>query len=206
MTRGRSPNVAWKTAIPGLAHSRPIVWNDRIYVTTAVAESGKPSVVTRDAGIASAGDIVRHTWRLLAMDKASGRIAWDRAVHSGIPRMKRHVKSSHASATPATDGRVIVALLDSEGLFCFEMNGTLKWRQDLGVMDVGLYDGILYVCTDNGILSAYDPATGTRIYQQRVSAAAGGFSASPIAVAGRIYLASEKVAHHQVSSWIWSRS
>ena len=58
--------------------------------------------------------------------------------------MKRHVKASHASATPATDGRIIVALLGSEGLFCFDMTGTLKWRQDLGVMDVGLVDDPTY--------------------------------------------------------------
>ena len=54
--------------------------------------------------------------------------------------MKRHVKASHASATPATDGRIIVALIGSEGLFCFDMNGNQKWRADLGVMDVGLVD------------------------------------------------------------------
>lgn len=115
----RSTNVAWKTTIPGLAHSSPIVWGDLIYVTTSVAESGKAALVTGDAGINSAQDVVRHTWHLLAIDKASGRVAWDRTMHSGVPRVKRHVKSSHASATPATDGRAIVALLDSEGLFCF---------------------------------------------------------------------------------------
>ena len=65
-------------------------------------------------------------------------------MHQGVPRMKRHVKASHASATPATDGRSIVALLGSEGLFCFDMNGNLKWRQDLGVMDVGLVDDPSY--------------------------------------------------------------
>ena len=57
-----------------------------------------------------------------------------------MPRLKRHVKASHASATPATDGRSIVALLGSEGLFCFAMDGALRWRQDLGLMDVGLVD------------------------------------------------------------------
>jgi outer membrane protein assembly factor BamB len=341
--------VAWKTTIPGLAHSSPIVWGGRIYVTTAVASAGNPTVRIGDsskAGIDSATDTVSHAWRLLSIDAASGKILWDRTVHQGIPRMKRHVKASHASATPATDGRQIVAIFGSEGLFCFEMDGTLKWRQDLGVLDVGLvddpsyqwgpasspvifenvvivqndrhkdsfvaafdlatgkevwrtphdeypswatpavvrangrteivtnagkhirgfdaktgrelwrlsdnltqvkvptpvvagdlvivtggyppggrpiyairpggsgelnpkglawqtdrgapytgtplvYDGILYACTDNGILSAYDPKTGNRIYQHRVSTNAGGFSASPVAAAGRIYLASE---------------
>ena len=341
-----SRNIAWKMAIPGLAHSSPIVWGDRIYLTTAVAASGKPGVKTGAAGIDSADDLVSHTWRLISVDRASGKVAWDREVHKGLPRMKRHIKSSHASATPSTNGQAIVALFGSEGLFCFDMHGTLKWRQDLGVMDVGLvddpsyqwgpassptifeslvivqndrhkdsyvaafdlatgkevwraahdeypswatpaiarggtrtevvtnggkyirgldaktgrelwrlsdektqvkvptpivagntvivtggypsggrpiyairlggagelprsalawqaergspytstpimYDGILYVCTDNGILSAYDPSTGQRIYQQRVGSGGSGFSASPVAAAGRLYLASE---------------
>ena len=109
-----SRNVAWKTPIPGLAHSSPIVWGDRVYVTTAVAASGRPSIKTGDvdkSGIDSATDTGSHTWRLIALDRQSGKIVWDRAVHQGVPRMKRHVKASHASATPATDGRVIVALL-----------------------------------------------------------------------------------------------
>jgi len=345
-----SKNVAWKTPIAGLAHSSPIVWGDRIYVTTAVAASGKPGVVTGDvqkSGVDSATDTGPHTWRLLALDAASGKILWDRAVHQGPPRMKRHVKASHASATPATDGTSIVALLGSEGLFCFDMTGKQKWRVDLGVMDVGLvddpglqwgpasspvildnlvivqndrhkdsylaaydlatgkevwraahdeypswatptvvrtggrveivtnagkhirgfdpktgrelwrlsdnntqvkvptpvvagdlvivtggyppggrpiyairpggsgdvgakavawqaergspytgtplvHDGIVYACTDNGILSAYDAKTGQRLYQQRVSPEAAGFSASPIAAGNRLYLASEE--------------
>jgi outer membrane protein assembly factor BamB len=70
----------------------------------------------------------------------------------------------------------------------------LAWQTDRGAPYTGtplVYDGILYACTDNGILSAYDPKTGNRIYQHRVSTNAGGFSASPVAAAGRIYLASE---------------
>ena len=340
--------IAWKTAIPGLAHSSPIVWADRVYLTTAVAAEGKPRIVLGDvskSGIDPATDTGRHAWRLIAVDKASGKIAWDKVAYEGTPRMKRHVKASHASATPATDGRTIVALMGSEGLFAFDMNGNQKWRADLGVMDVGLvddpgmqwgpasspvicgnmvlvqndrhknsflsaydlasgkqiwrtaheeypswatpaviragarteivtnsgqyirgfdpatgkelwrlsdmrtqvkvptpiaagdlvivtggyppggrpiyairpggsgeltdkalawktergapytgtpimYNGLLYALTDNGILSAYEPKTGERIYQQRV-ASGSGFSASPVAAGGRLYLASE---------------
>ena len=104
----------------------------------------RPSSRAEKAGIDSAKDMVAHTWRLLAFDKTTGKVMWDKVVHQGMPRLKRHVKASHASATPATDGRSIVALLGSEGLFCFDTNGTLKWRQDLGVMDVGLVDDPSY--------------------------------------------------------------
>ena len=345
-----SANVAWKTPLPGLAHSSPIVWNDRIYVTTAIASSGTASVRTGDsdaAGIDAADDIVAHSWQLLAIDRETGKVLWNREAHAGTPRLKRHVKASHASATPATNGQVIVALMGTEGLFCFDMNGALKWKKDLGIMDVGLvddptyqwgpasspvifenlvivqndrhtdsflaaydletgaevwrdshdelpswatplvftangrtelvtnagrfirgydprtgrelwrvsdgatqvkvpspilaggaiivtggwpsngrpiyafrpglageaaqsdallwktergspytptpvfHDGVIHVISDNGILSAYDAATGARLYQQRVSPTAGAFSASPIVAAGRLYLASE---------------
>ena len=134
--------MAWKTPIPGLAHSSPIVWGDRVYVTTGGRRSGRARDQDwRRRQVGSIGHRHRpHTWRLIALDRQTGKIVWDRAAHQGVPRMKRHVKASHASATPATDGRYIVALMGSEGLFCFDMNGTLKWRADLGVMDVGLVD------------------------------------------------------------------
>jgi len=349
--------IGWRTTIPGLAHSSPIIWGDRVYLTTAVAADGKPGVVLGDvskSGIDPAADTGSHAWRLIAVDKQSGKVVWNTLAYDGVPRMKRHVKASHASATPATDGRFIVALMGSEGLFAFDMDGNQKWRVDLGVMDVGLvddpslqwgpasspvifgdmvivqndrhrdsflaaydiatgrelwrsahedypswatpaiiraggrtqivanagqyirgfdpktgqqlwrlsdnrtqvkvpspiaagdlvivtggyppggrpiyairpdgtgdlteqslawktdrgapytgtpilYDGILYALTDNGILSAYEPKTGERIYQQRVAGGAG-FSASPVAANGRLYLASEDGDVHVVKA------
>ena len=183
-----SKNVAWKVAIPGLGHSSPIVWGSRVYVTTAVGEGADGSVKTGDssrAGIGAAKDLVPHSWRLIAVDRATGRIAWDREMVRRVPRVKRHVKSSHASATPATDGRVIVALAGSEGLYCFDMNGALKWTADLGMMDVGLVDDPSYqwgpasspvihgnrVIVQNdrqrdSTLLAFDLATGKKVWEQ----------------------------------------
>jgi outer membrane protein assembly factor BamB len=283
---------------------------------------------------------VAHQWQIIALDRQSGRIVWTRTVHQGVPRVKRHVKASHASATPATDGRIVVAMLGSEGLYAFDFNGKELWRKDFGALAVGLaeepeyewgpasspviygdtvfvqndrytdsfivaldlrtgkerwrarreerpgwstplvhvhedratlvvvsplfirghdvrtgkelwrvadsdgqvkvsspiaagelaivtggwpsaarpilalrardgevvwrqdrgspytttpiaHDGLLYVLTDNGILSAYDIQTGTRVYQARLSRTAGGFSASPVIAAGRLYFTSE---------------
>jgi len=140
-----SRNVRWKLDVPGLGHSSPIVWGERVYLTTAVPlEKASSEVRVGDAGIAAAADMVRHSWRLYAVERETGRIAWHRVAVEGVPRVKRHVKATHASATPATNGRNIVALFGSEGLFCFDMAGTLLWKQDLGVMDVGLVDDPSY--------------------------------------------------------------
>ena len=337
-------NVAWRTAIPGLGHSSPIVWGNRIFLTTAVSDAVAAQTLTLGdsdaAGIDPAKDIVPHQWRVIALDRASGKVLWTRTFHQGVPRVKRHVKGSHASATPATDGRVVVAMLGSEGLVAVDMDGKELWRKDFGPLAVGLadepeyewgpasspviygdtvivqndrykdsyvvaldlltgkelwrasreerpswatplvhvhqgratlvvvsplfvrghdmrtgrelwrvadpdgqvkvstpvgagelaivtggwpsaakpivavrvrdgvvawrhdrgspytttplvYEGLLYIVTDNGILSAYDVATGARVYQTRLSKRAGSFSASPVAAAGRIYFSGE---------------
>jgi outer membrane protein assembly factor BamB len=181
-------NIAWKTEIPGLAHSGPIVWGQRIFVTTAVPlQKTEVEVVPGDysiGGVEAAKDMVRHAWRLVALDRATGAILWTRTLHEGLPRVKRHRKSSHASATPATDGRYIVALLGSEGLFCTDMDGRLLWRRDLGVMDTGevhdpqyqwgpassplIVDDLVIVQNDrqqDSFLAAYDLQTGREVWK-----------------------------------------
>ena len=133
-------NVLWKTPIPGLGNSSPIVWGDRIYLTTAVGT--KPDAAFR-AGLYGDVDSVpdegRHSWRLLCLDKKSGRVLFERVVHEGAPRVKRHTKSTYANPTPATDGRRVVAMLGSEGLHAFDMDGRLLWKKDLGVLDSGWF-------------------------------------------------------------------
>jgi outer membrane protein assembly factor BamB len=81
-----------------------------------------------------------HQWRLICLDKASGKVLWDKVAHRAVPRLERHTKATHANSTPATDGRRIVAILGSEGLFAFDMGGQPLWRVDLGKMDAGTYD------------------------------------------------------------------
>jgi len=155
-------HVGWRIPLPGLAHSSPVVWDDRIYVTVAVADGAAVDVITGDvdaAGIDPAADLVRHAWHLVAVDLASGEIVWDTVAYRGQPRLARHVKASHASATPATDGERIVALLGTEGLFCFDTRGELLWRSDVGLLDVGLWG-------DPG--SQWGAASSPVIWQDRV--------------------------------------
>ena len=134
----KSINILWKTSIPGLGHSSPVVWGDRVFVTTAVSSAAKEQFVhglTETA--ASADDNSNHSWRVYCLDKNTGRIIWQRTVHEGAPKVKRHVKASYANSTPATDGRHLVVSFGSEGLYCFDFKGKLLWRQDLGFLDGG---------------------------------------------------------------------
>ncbi|HVF27092.1 MAG TPA: PQQ-binding-like beta-propeller repeat protein [Pyrinomonadaceae bacterium] len=136
----KSVNVRWKTPVPGLSHASPVVWGNRAYVITAISDEAKPTFVAKDRGIGLARDDVKHTWRVYCLDKASGKILWERTAHEGVPRAKRHVKATQANSTPATDGRYVVALMGSEGLYTYDVAGKLLWKQDLGVLNPGLWD------------------------------------------------------------------
>ena len=134
----KSTNILWKTPIPGLGHSSPIVWEDRIFVTTAVSGNTNPQFVhglTETA--ASADDTSKQSWRVYCLNKNNGQIIWEKAIYEGIPKVKRHVKASYANSTPATDGKNLVVSFGSEGLYCFDLNGKLLWKQDLGILDGG---------------------------------------------------------------------
>jgi hypothetical protein len=136
----KNTGVLWKTPIPGLAVSSPIVWGDTVFVTTAV--SSDPNAVFRHGlygDVEPSKDVSPHSWRLLAVDKRTGTVRWERVAHEGVPRTKRHPKSSQASCTPATNGKVVVAWFGSEGLYAYDLKGTLLWKQDLGRVDAGWF-------------------------------------------------------------------
>lgn len=136
-------NLRWQTTVPGLAHASPVIWGDRVYVATAVRPGLQAELKVGLYGdIASAHDQDSHQWRLLALDKTSGKIVWDKPGYEAIPRVKRHTKASHCNSTPATDGRRIVAFFASEGLFCFDMDGKLVWKKDLGPMNSGYFQSV----------------------------------------------------------------
>jgi outer membrane protein assembly factor BamB len=177
-------NIRWQTTLPGLAHASPTVWGDRVYVATAV------KAVETELKVGLYGDITPleekevHQWRLLALDKATGKIVWNTLGYEGVPRAKRHPKASPCNSTPTTDGRRIVALFGSEGLFCFDTAGKLVWRKDLGPMDSGFYlvpsaqwgfasspviaEGKVIVLCDvltNSFLAAFDLADGKEVWR-----------------------------------------
>jgi len=135
-----SRNVRWTTPIPGLGHSSPVIWGDRLFVSSAISGMAKPEIKTGIYGdVTSVKDDTSHRWVVYCLDTRSGKILWEKTVVSGVPKIKRHPKSTHASSTLATDGRHVVAFFGSEGLYCFDMNGTLLWKRDFGVLEAAWY-------------------------------------------------------------------
>ena len=135
-----SRNVRWKTTIPGLGHSSPVIWGGRLFVSTAVSGAEKPELKVGLYGdIGSVNDPSIHRWIVYALDAASGRVIWEKTVHTGVPKIKRHPKATHANSTLATDWRHLVAFFGSEGLYCFDLDGTLLWKKDLGVLDSSFF-------------------------------------------------------------------
>ncbi len=155
-------HVKWKTAIPGLGHSSPVIWGDRIFVTTAISGKKNPELkVGLYGGIAPVQDDTEHQWWIYCLNKLTGQIIWQTKAYQAVPRIKRHTKASHANSTPATDGQYLVTFLGSEGLFCYDINGKKLWHKDLGLLDSGYY---------------------------MVPQAQWGFSSSPVIHGGRVYV------------------
>jgi outer membrane protein assembly factor BamB len=133
----KGTNVLWRADIPGLAHSSPIVWGDRIFVTTAVSEAGaKATKGLQDFNLLST-DKSPQSWRVYCLDRATGRVLWMRVAKEGAPRSPRHVNATYANSTPVTDGRYVVAFFGSEGLYGYDVDGKLIWSKDLGVLETG---------------------------------------------------------------------
>lgn len=177
--------VLWKTPIAGIAVSSPIVWGDRLFVSTAV--SNDPNAAFRHGlygDVEPAKDTGPHVWRLIALDRKTGKVLWDTVAHQGVPRTKRHPKSSQASPTPVTDGTHVVVSFGSEGLYAFDMKGTRLWKHDLGVLNAGwfydpdyewgvasspiIWKNLVIVQSDiqqDSFIAAFDVKTGKQVWR-----------------------------------------
>jgi PQQ-like domain/Ankyrin repeats (many copies)/Domain of unknown function (DUF3471) len=179
-------NIKWKTAIPGIATSSPVVWGDRVFAVTAISKAGDNTFKTGLYGdVKPVDDLSEHQWRIYSLDKASGKILWERTAMTMAPRTKRHPKSSQASSTPVTDGHRVVAVFGSAGVMvAWDFNGKELWRVDLGVLDSGwffdpnfqwghssspiIYRNSVILQADvqkNSYIAAWDAVTGKQLWK-----------------------------------------
>lgn len=137
---GEDRGVLWRTSIGGLGNSCPVIWGDRLFVTSAISDSANTDVrIGLYGDVDSVEDDSVYDYVVYCLHKTTGEILWQKTVHSARPAVKRHSKSSHANPTVATDGQHLIAFFGSEGLYCLDLDGNEKWRVDLGFLDSGWF-------------------------------------------------------------------
>jgi len=180
-------NIKWKTPIDGRSHSSPIVWGKMIFLTTAIEGAEVPGAKAAKHMLGdkefvhpdSIGANKKHTFKVIAVDRDSGRIVWQQTAWEGTPYDDRHRKSSYAASTPATDGKMVYAFFGTEGLYAYDFKGKLAWKAQIGniaTLGMGaatspiLFDNLVIVQADedNGEASfivALDKKTGKEVWK-----------------------------------------
>lgn len=176
-------NVVWVTDIPGQGWSAPVIWNDHVFVTSAISSGTERQPLpgfadpTEDYGALQA--TASHRWVEYDLDIATGAIQWERELHAGVPAMARHIRNTFASETPVTDGERVYIYLASIGLLAaLDLDGTLVWTTDIGVLKSNqpwgtagspvLHDNLLYIVNDNAeqsFIAAFDAKTGHEVWK-----------------------------------------
>jgi outer membrane protein assembly factor BamB len=175
----KTENVAWKTPIPGMGWSSPVIWGDRVFLTSVVS-SGE--VEPPKKGLYFGGERkvtpVEHRWMVYALDLKSGQIAWQHEAHKAVPTFTRHLKNSYASETPVTDGERVFVYFGQVGLYCYDLKGKLQWTKRFDPVNTRygwgtaaspvLHQGRLYLVNDNddkSYLMAIDKKTGNVLWK-----------------------------------------
>ena len=185
--------ILWKTVIPGLGHSSPVIWGDRLFITSAINMTrAAPLKVGLYGDPAAADDNDVQDWRVFCLNKRTGKTLWQVIAHKGAPKVKRHPKATHANCTVVTDGTSLVAFFGSEGLYCYSLDGRLRWEKDLGTLKVNpmvyndkpdsqgtdldwgfagspvIYGGRVFIQCDtftNGFVAAFDLSDGKQVWR-----------------------------------------
>jgi outer membrane protein assembly factor BamB len=205
----RMQNIRWKAEIPGLGLSSPVIWGNKLFITTAVSQNDKEGLKPGIYGnVTPVDDASVHEWRVYCFDKNTGKIIWEKTPVTGIPKMKRHPKSTHANTSVATDGKYVVVFFGSEGLFCYDMNGILQWQKNFGVLKSVfftaksaewefasspiIYNNVLIIQCDvleNSFVAAYDVKTGNELWKTGRDEYPGWCTPNIYTSAGKTYVA-----------------
>ncbi len=141
LTWAEGSNVRWKIAIPGRGRSTPIVWEDRIFLTTAVETTTPADPAKVKAAMADTPEFARKDahvpdkvlqFIVMAISRIDGKVLWQKTVHEEAPLAGTHADGSWASGSPITDGELLYAYFGSYGLYALTLDGEKKWSKDLG--------------------------------------------------------------------------
>ena len=189
-TWSETENIAWKIDIPGLSWSSPVVWDDHIFITTAISASEEaqpiPGLYDPGEGNGSVPANGEHRWMVYDIDFETGALRWATELHRAVPTITRHLKNSYASETPVTDGERLYVYFGSIGLIvALDFDGGELWRKEIGTFNTlqamatasspALHEDRLFVVNDNttqSFLTALDTATGEELW--RVDRQEGG--------------------------------
>lgn len=205
----KGTNIKWKIEIPGMGLSSPVIWDNKIFITSAISKSDRSGLKPGLYGdVTPVKDSSVHDWKVYCFDKKSGKILWEKTSYTGVPKIKRHPKSTHANTSVATDGKHVVAFFGSEGLYCYNIDGKLLWQKNLGILksvffmmknaewefasSPVIYNGILIIQCDvleNSFVAAYDVNTGKELWKTMRDEYPGWCTPNIYTNAGKTYIA-----------------
>lgn len=177
-------NIKWKVKIPGMGHATPIIWDDKIFISTAIQTDKKIESEDSSGGgnifmRLSARTKYVHQFALYVFNRSDGSILWHRIAREELPHEGSHSTGSWASNSPVTDGEHVYAYFGSRGLYCYDMKGNLVWEKDFGDMQTrmsfgegsspALYKNTLVVPWDHegeSFIVALDKKTGKEIWKR----------------------------------------
>lgn len=211
----KSENIKWKIEIPGMGLSNPAIWGSRLFITTAVSDMDKAGYKPGLYGdVAPVNDASVHEWKVYCINKSNGKIIWERTSYKGVPKIKRHPKSTHANTTVATDGKHVVAFFGSEGLFCYDIEGKLLWQKSFGILKSVfftmpkaewefasspiIHKGVLIIqvdVIDNSFVAAYDVKTGRELWKSERDEYPGWCTPNIYMNGGKTYVAVNGFKH-----------
>ena len=159
-------NIRWQTEIPGRGNSSPVIWENQIFLTTAVktGASGEAppaaSPAPQGRGLTTPGPQVEHKFEVLALDRKTGKIQWQRTATTAVPHEGHHpTYGSFASNSPVTDGKHVYAFFSSRGIYCYDLKGTLIWKKDFNVqmrMRMAFGEGMAPVISGERLILVFD--------------------------------------------------
>lgn len=163
-------NVLWKVELPGKGFSQPIIWGNKVFLTTDIEGGPAPAAHTPPKHMMGDkefkhpewyGQDKLHTFKTLCLDRDSGKILWEQTSYEGTVFDYRHKRGNYAAPTPVTDGKYVITYFGSEGVYCYDFNGKLVWKKNLGgISTFGMGVGTSPVLHGNLVILVCDQALG----------------------------------------------